>query len=193
MGDTYRVVMLGPANTGKPFLMPQSMYDDQDEEHIGGTYRGSVMLDGAKVFVQLLDTSGTEGFPAIRDGYVRLGDGFLLVFNINSVESFRAIDEYYEWLVRVHGKNNFLPIILVGNITDDTKSSRQVTVEQGELKARLWSLKYMEKILLTNYNVDKVFLQLLREIRVTKQRNQDAQPKTQLNTTEKSQKRCSVS
>ncbi|CAF4642565.1 unnamed protein product, partial [Rotaria sp. Silwood2] len=183
MDDTYRVVILGPSNTGKRFLATQIVYGDPDkdpdEESLNDSIRKSIMLDDAKVTFELLDTSGTETFPAMHDLYIKSGDGFLLVFNINSIESFCRIDEYYELIVRVRDTNNFLPIILVGNSTDDTKSSRQVSVEEGEQKARLWSIEYMETILLTNYNVNKVFLQLLRKIRANKQQKHADKPKTE--------------
>lgn len=71
------------------------------------------MLDGEEVQIDILDTAGQENyagewttkpvrtrvflsrssFLAIRDTYIRSGEGFLLVFDVTDAESFADLNE----------------------------------------------------------------------------------------------------
>lgn len=85
--------------------------------------------------MDILDTAGQEDFrydsvvaefvSALRDSYLRRGDGFLLVFALNSKSSFQEIEKFQEQILRVKDAETF-PMILVGNKSDLT-DERQVT------------------------------------------------------------------
>jgi Ras-related protein Ral-B len=68
------------------------------------------MLDGEEVQIDILDTAGQENYAglsinpsieiqiflyilAIRDTYIRSGEGFLLVFDVTDAESFSDLNE----------------------------------------------------------------------------------------------------
>ena len=40
------------------------------------------MLNGEEVQIDILDTAGQEEYAAIRDNYIRSGEGFLCVFSL---------------------------------------------------------------------------------------------------------------
>ena len=44
----------------------------------------------------ILDTAGQEEYSAMRDQYMRTGEGFLCVFALNNEKSFQDIDHYRE-------------------------------------------------------------------------------------------------
>lgn len=48
-------------------------------------------IDGETCLLDILDTAGQEEYSAMRDQYMRTGEGFLLVFAVNSPKSFEDI------------------------------------------------------------------------------------------------------
>lgn len=50
-----------------------------------------VYIDGETCLLDILDTAGQEEYSAMRDQYMRTGEGFLLVFAVNSPKSFEDI------------------------------------------------------------------------------------------------------
>lgn len=44
--------------------------------------------------LDILDTAGQEEYSAMRDQYMRTGEGFLCVFAINNTKSFEDIHQY---------------------------------------------------------------------------------------------------
>jgi len=57
------------------------------------SYRKRVILDGEEAQIDILDTAGQEDYAAIRDNYIRSGEGFLCVFAITESESFQSAVE----------------------------------------------------------------------------------------------------
>lgn len=51
-------------------------------------------VDCETCLLDILDTAGQEEYSAMRDQYMRTGEGFLLVFAVNSVKSFEDIGKY---------------------------------------------------------------------------------------------------
>ena len=72
----------------------------------------------------------------MREQYMRTGEGFLLVYSINSRQSFEEIMTFQQQILRVKDRDYF-PIILVGNKCD-LEHEREVS-RQGT--------KYAEQIL----------------------------------------------
>lgn len=65
------------------------------------SYRKQVVIDGETCLLDILDTAGQEEYSAMRDQYMRTGEGFLLVFAINNAKSFEDISTYREQIKRV--------------------------------------------------------------------------------------------
>lgn len=58
------------------------------------SYRKQVVIDGETCLLDILDTAGQEEYSAMRDQYMRTGEGFLCVFAINNSKSFADINLY---------------------------------------------------------------------------------------------------
>jgi Ras-related protein Ral-A len=165
----HKVIMVGSGGVGKSALTLQFMYDEFVEDYEptkADSYRKKVVLDGEEVQIDILDTAGQEDYAAIRDNYFRSGEGFLCVFSITEEDSFQATQEFREQILRVKGDNN-IPFILVGNKAD-LVGSRQVQQGTANGKAAEWNVPYVETSAKTRENVDKVFYDLMREIRSRK-------------------------
>lgn len=65
------------------------------------SYRKQVVIDGETCLLDILDTAGQEEYSAMRDQYMRTGEGFLLVFAVNNAKSFEDISAYREQIKRV--------------------------------------------------------------------------------------------
>lgn len=73
----------------------------------------------------MLDTAGQEEYSAMREQYMRTGEGFLLVYSINSRQSFEEVKTFQQQILRVKDRDYF-PMILVGNKCD-LEAERQVS------------------------------------------------------------------
>ncbi|KAJ0009574.1 hypothetical protein NQD34_001276 [Periophthalmus magnuspinnatus] len=165
----HKVIMVGSGGVGKSALTLQFMYDEFVEDYEptkADSYRKKVVLDGEEVQIDILDTAGQEDYAAIRDNYFRSGEGFLLVFSITEHESFTATAEFREQILRVK-EEDLVPLLVVGN-KSDLEERRQVSLEEASSRAQEWGVPYVETSAKTRANVDKVFFDLMREVRKKK-------------------------
>ena len=88
------------------------------------------MIDDEVALLDVLDTAGQEEYSAMREQYMRTGEGFLLVYSITSRQSFEEIQQFQQQILRVKDKDYF-PIIIVGNKCD-LEGEREVT-KQGTM------------------------------------------------------------
>jgi len=170
--QVHKVIMVGSGGVGKSALTLQFMYDEFVEDYEptkADSYRKKVVLDGAEEQIDILDTAGQEDYVAIRDNYFRSGEGFLCVFSITGSESLQSTRDFREQILRVKNDET-IPFILIGNKCDLTEK-RQVSQEQAQTLATEWNVPYVETSAKTRENVDKVYFDLLREIRNRKNSN----------------------
>lgn len=92
------------------------------------SYRKQCVIDDEVALLDVLDTAGQEEYSAMREQYMRTGEGFLLVYSITSRQSFEEIQTFQQQILRVKDKDYF-PIIVVGNKCD-LEGERQVS-KQG--------------------------------------------------------------
>ena len=121
------------------------------------------MVDDEVALLDVLDTAGQEEYSAMREQYMRTGEGFLLVYSITSRQSFEEIQTFEQQILRVKDKDYF-PIILVGNKCD-LEGERMVSREEGQALARKFNCKLIETSAKSRVNVDNAFYELVREIR----------------------------
>lgn len=167
----HRIIMVGSGGVGKSALTLAFMYDEFVEDYEptkADSYRKKLVLDGEECQIDILDTAGQEDYTAIRDNYYRSGEGFMCVFSITDSESFVAANEFREQILRVKGSDANLPILLVGN-KSDLSADREVTEDEASRRAAEWRSGYVETSAKLKENVDKVFYDLMREIRQRKQ------------------------
>jgi len=81
------------------------------------SYRKECVIDDEVALLDVLDTAGQEEYSAMREQYMRTGEGFLLVYSITSRTSFEEIATFQQQILRVKDKDYF-PVIVVGNKCD---------------------------------------------------------------------------
>jgi len=144
----------------------QNHFVDEYDPTIEDTYRKQVVIDGETCLLDILDTAGQEEYSAMRDQYMRTGEGFLLVFAVDNTKSFEDISMYREQIKRVKDAED-VPMVLVGNKCD--LPTRAVEMTQAQEVAKQYMIPFVETSAKTRLCVDDAFYTLVREIRKDKE------------------------
>ena len=171
----YKIVMLGSGAVGKSAITVQmvsghflSSYDPTIED----SYRTTININNQDIILNILDTAGQEEFYALRDQYMRSGDGYIIVFSITSITSFLEVNAIKEQLniVLDSDDNTLIPIILVGNKCD-LEEYRQVQSSDAQRLAEEWRVKYFETSAKNKTNINRIFEELVYLIEANNQSN----------------------
>lgn len=158
-------MVLGAGGVGKSCLTAQFVHNEWIESYdptIEDSYRTQIQVDGRQVVLEILDTAGTEQFVAMRDLYMKTGQGFLLVFSITSPSSLSELAGLREEIIRIKDDEN-VPMVIVGNKAD-LEENRVVPRAKGFSISQRWGAPYYESSARTRTNVDEVFVDLCRQM-----------------------------
>jgi GTPase KRas protein len=202
----YKLVVVGGGGVGKSALtiqLVQSHFVDEYDPTIEDSYRKQCVIDDQVALLDVLDTAGQEEYSAMREQYMRTGEGFLLVYSITSRSSFEEIVTFHQQILRVKDRDKF-PVVIIGNKCD-LENERQVSFEEGQELARQINCQFIETSAKQRINVEDGFYQLVREIReynkelaeqiaVSSQQQQiNDQPKRLLKSTKSDRSCCVIS
>ncbi|KAL6064300.1 Ras-related protein Rap-1b [Balamuthia mandrillaris] len=164
--ETVKLVVLGSGGVGKSAItvqFVQGIFVEKYDPTIEDSYRKQADIDGKQYMLEILDTAGTEQFTAMRDLYMKNGEGFVLVFSIIALSTFNDLPDLREQILRVKDADN-VPLVLVGNKCD-LADQRVVTTEQGEeMAANFNHCTYLETSAKTKTNIQQIFIELIRQI-----------------------------
>ncbi|KAI9781124.1 MAG: Ras GTPase ras2 [Peltula sp. TS41687] len=189
----YKLVVLGDGGVGKTALTIQLCLNHFIETYdptIEDSYRKQVSIDGQSCMLEVLDTAGQEDYTALRDQWVRDGEGFVLVYSITSRSSFTRIQRFYQHVQRIKGPAASsptgmafgggyplsgasssaaqVPIMLVGNKSDRV-TEREVSMQEGQALARNLGCEFVEASAKNCINVEKAFYDVVRMLRSQRQ------------------------
>ncbi|XP_022240780.1 ras-related protein M-Ras-like isoform X2 [Limulus polyphemus] len=151
---TYILVVVGDGGVGKSALTIQffqKLFVTDYDPTIEDSYIQHTEIDGQWCVLDVLDTAGQEEFSAMREQYMRKGDGFLLVYSVTDNQSYENIHNFHTQILRVKDRDIY-PMILVANKVD-LVHLRVVSEEQGRELAAL-----LKVIFLTLKQVPKIHL-----------------------------------
>ncbi|KAG5215100.1 hypothetical protein JEQ12_000676 [Ovis aries] len=141
----------------------QGIFVEKYDPTIEDSYRKQVEVDCQQCMLEILDTAGTEQFTAMRDLYMKNGQGFALVYSITAQSTFNDLQDLREQILRVKDTED-VPMILVGNKCD-LEDERVVGKEQGQNLARQWcNCAFLESSAKSKINVNEIFYDLVRQI-----------------------------
>uniref|UniRef100_A0A8C9BV72 Ras-related protein R-Ras2 n=1 Tax=Phocoena sinus TaxID=42100 RepID=A0A8C9BV72_PHOSS len=126
--EKYRLVVVGGGSV--------SYFVTDYDPTIEDSYTKQCVTDDRAARLDILDTAGQEEFGAMREQYMRTGEGFLLVFSVTDRGSSEEIYKFQRQILRVKDLDEFL-MTLIGNKAD-LDHQRQVTLLQ-----RLIPLKWI--------------------------------------------------
>jgi len=172
--NSYRIVVLGAGGVGKSALTLRLISDEFATEYdptIEDSYRKQVSIDGKPALLDVLDTAGQEEYASLQDQWIREGDGYLIVYAINSKTTFEEATVIREKIVRIKDSEDF-PLVLAGNKCDLPATERKVTTEELDAKKVEWNCEGFETSAKTKHNTEESFFGVVREIRASKEKNQ---------------------
>jgi len=165
MTNVYKLVLVGLGGVGKSCItiqfISQRFIEDYDPT-LEDSYRKQVTVDGNECLLDIYDTAGQEDFSAVRDQYMRTGDGFLCVYSVTHYASFVEVSALHDHILRVKDSEQ-VPFVLVGNKCD-LEESREVSKEKGSELAHKLKCKFLETSAKDRVNVSECFYELVRDI-----------------------------
>ncbi|XP_070838844.1 ras-related protein Rab-6A isoform X1 [Chaetodon auriga] len=154
----FKLVFLGEQSVGKTSLITRFMYDSFDNTYqatIGIDFLSKTMyLEDRTIRLQLWDTAGQERFRSLIPSYIRDSAAAVVVYDITNVNSFQQTTKWIDDVRTERGSD--VIIMLVGNKTD-LADKRQVSIEEGERKARELNVMFIETSAKAGYNVKQLF------------------------------------
>lgn len=163
----YKLVVLGNPGVGKSALtiqFIQSYFVMDYDPTIEDSYTKQCIVDGEICKLEVLDTAGQEEFSAMREQYMRKGDGFVIVFSVTDRQSFEQIARFHKQILRAKDRDEYPMIVLANKI--DLDQQRVISVEEATRFARrLGDVRVMEASAKVRFNVDQAFHDLVRQIK----------------------------
>jgi len=140
----------------------QGIFVEKYDPTIEDSYRKQIEIDGGQCMLEILDTAGTEQFTAMRDLYMKNGQGFVLVYSIIAQSTFNDLPDLREQILRVKDKDD-VPMVLVGNKCD-LNDQRVISTENGTDCAKRFACEFLEASAKTRVNVEQIFHTLIKQI-----------------------------
>ncbi|KAF0979953.1 hypothetical protein FDP41_001106 [Naegleria fowleri] len=169
--NKYKIVFLGDQAVGKTSIITRFMYDTFDTTYhntIGIDFLSKTMyLEDRTVRLQLWDTAGQERFRSLIPSYIRDSSVAIIVYDITSKQSFLNTAKWIEDVRTERGDD--VIVVLVGNKTDLASDSdkRQVSIEEGEAKAKEYGIMFLETSAKAGYNIKTLFTKVANALPTT--------------------------
>ncbi|KAF9989234.1 hypothetical protein BGZ75_007056 [Mortierella antarctica] len=163
------IVVVGDGAVGKSAMTLRFLRDQFHDEYdptIEDSYCKHITVDGQDYILDLTDTSGQFEYRSHwNDSFMRSADGFICVYSIASLGSFRELVGYRDQIWRAK-ESEHVPIMMVGNKCDlgDDSSERCVGTNAVARFAERSNALFVEASAKSGKNIDGVFIELVREI-----------------------------
>jgi len=165
-----KIAIMGFRSVGKSSISIQfaeNRFPDSYDPTISNTFMRTLEFRGRKYRINLQDTAGQDEyslFPRSMDVH-----GFVLVYAINSRQSFEVVKAVYEKILDNFG--NFgggsqmhIPVVLVGNKQDLQHIEREVPATEGKQLADAWKGIFLETSAREHRQVEDIFGKIIFEI-----------------------------
>lgn len=159
-----RLVFLGAAGVGKTALIQRFLKDTFEPKHrrtVEELHRTEYEVGGVKVTINIMDTSGSYSFPAMRKLSIQNSDAFALVYAVDDPVSLEAVRSLRDEILEVK-ENKYTPIVVIGNKID-RRGERQVSSDDVLSTVELdWNHSFLESSAKDDVNVLEAFRELLQ-------------------------------
>ncbi|XP_076846095.1 RASD family member 3 [Brachyhypopomus gauderio] len=165
---TVRFVFLGAAGVGKTALISRFLHDRFDFKYtrtVEELHALEYDTDGVRIRVEVLDTSGSYAFPAMRALCIRTADAFALVYTAEERDSLEEVQRLRDEVLEIKGET-FTGITVVENKADLESRSRLASADVMRTVEEEWGAGFVETSARTGENVVAVFRDLLEQVKL---------------------------
>ncbi|XP_078124398.1 GTP-binding protein Rhes-like [Sander vitreus] len=167
--NTVRLVFLGAARVGKSALIRRFLHDSFEHKYTRTVEELHVLeydLAGTgKMRLEILDTSGSYSFPAMRELSIRHSDAFALVYAVDDPGSLEEVKRLRDEILQLRGGKS-APITVVGSKADlqDTEGRVLLAADVMATVENEWDADFVEASARTGGNTVGVFRALLQQV-----------------------------
>uniref|UniRef100_A0A6B2LKT6 Uncharacterized protein n=1 Tax=Arcella intermedia TaxID=1963864 RepID=A0A6B2LKT6_9EUKA len=159
------MVVLGAAAVGKSCFVIRwysSNFVEDYDPTLQDSYRKNIRVDYEDYVLDVYDTAGVDDYQLVRDKFIQIGEGFILMYSITSEDSYREIPNIFNRIESINdGK---LPILLVGNKCDLDGPLRQVKKAEAQLTAETHGWGFFEASAKSDDNVYESIQSIVRSV-----------------------------
>ena len=157
---SFKLIVIGDCGVGKSCLTSRAttnLFDDGYSTTLGFEFvTFNVKINGKIIKLQIWDTCGQETYRSLITNFFRSASLAIVVYAINSKESFENIEMWMREL-RIHSSPDVKLFFFFYKV--DLENERKITKEQGENFAKINKLKlFIESSAKTGFNAQKIFI-----------------------------------
>lgn len=164
----YKIILIGNTGVGKTSYCDRLLhnkYNDIFLPTLGVDFfaKNITLDDNTVIKTHIWDTAGQEKFNGIITHYYKDIAGAIIMFDISNRYTFNRLKYWKNEIIKKSNcEINSFPILLLGNKCDN--KNREVTRDEAEIYALKNSMIYEEITCKHNYNIEKSFLKIGKEI-----------------------------
>ena len=158
----FKLVVIGDGGVGKTTYVKRHLTGEFQKPYIPTRGAECNIIDfytnHGKIRFHIWDTAGQEKFGNLRECYYIGAQCAIIMFDLTSRQTYKNVPKWHKDLIKICEN---IPIVLVGNKAD---------VKERKLKARQInfhrkrSLQYFDVSAKSNYQYEKPFLWLLKQL-----------------------------
>ena len=171
----YTLAIFGDSGVGKSSIVRHLVGEKYLHDHVPTVeefYVKPINHRNKAYELNIIDTSGTYEFPAMRRIAIQKADAAVLVYSLDKPESFTKLERYMAEIDSCCAeRNRKIPIIIVSNKSDIPNLSEPTFVNTNGLKISAcvylegkWRCQWLATSAKFNLNIDAIFHKLLDKL-----------------------------
>ncbi|KAG9035275.1 GTP-binding nuclear protein gsp1/Ran [Tulasnella sp. JGI-2019a] len=159
---TFKLVLIGDGGTGKTTFIKRHLTGDFEKKYIATlgveVHPLTFTTNTGTICFNVWDTAGQYRVGSLRDGYCNQAQCGIIMFDVTSRTTYKNLLNWHRELEKACGN---IPTVICGNKVD----VKERKVKTGAITFhRKKNLQYFEISAKANYNFEKPFLWLAREL-----------------------------
>ena len=188
---TFKISIVGDSSIGKSCLIyryVENKFDDFSLPTVGlDFFSKKINIHGEEYKLHIFDMAGQERFRSIVTSYYRRNNGIILAFDITNKESFDNLKRWVSEIDKYSDTN--VCLVLIGTKLD-MGEKREVFYSDAMDYANCLKINYYEVSSKDNINVEKIFIDLVGQIKLILEIKTETEKSIKLNSVRKSKYCC---